>query len=99
GGPWGKMFHFYSFKREEFLRHYHKRSNVESTFSMVKAKFRDHVRSKTDTATVNEVLGKLLAHNLCGVIQSQSELGIEATFWPSEEPATGPDVLPLVRPG
>jgi transposase len=99
GGLWGKMFHFYSFKRDEFLKHYHKRSNVESTFSMVKAKFRDHIRSKTDTAMVNEVLCKLLAHNLCVVIQSQCELGIEATFWPGEEPAEAPDVLPLVRPG
>ena len=33
---------------------YHKRSNVESTFSMIKAKFRDHVRSKTPVAMVNE---------------------------------------------
>lgn len=38
---WKKCFHYFSFKREEFLRHYHKRSNVESTFSMVKAKFGD----------------------------------------------------------
>lgn len=32
---WKKLFHFYSFKREEFLVHYHKRSNVETTFSMI----------------------------------------------------------------
>ncbi|MBV8577023.1 MAG: transposase [Acetobacteraceae bacterium] len=31
GGMLEKMFHLYSFKREEFLAHYHKRSNVEST--------------------------------------------------------------------
>ena len=29
---WSKMFHFYNYKREEFLAHYHKRSNVESVF-------------------------------------------------------------------
>ena len=40
----------------KFLKHYHQRSNVESTFSMVKAKFRDHVRSKTDVAMTNESL-------------------------------------------
>ena len=34
GGLWAKMFHFYNFRRDEFLTHYHKRSNVESTFSM-----------------------------------------------------------------
>ncbi len=38
GGHFEKAFHYFSFKREEYLQHYHKRSNVESTFSMVKRK-------------------------------------------------------------
>lgn len=42
------MYHCWQFRREEFLRHYHKHSNVESTFAMIKAKLRDHVRSKTN---------------------------------------------------
>jgi hypothetical protein len=41
GGTWEKMYHYFQFKREEFLQHYHKRSNVESTFSMIKRKFGD----------------------------------------------------------
>jgi transposase len=36
---WSKMFYFYNFKREEFMAHYHKRSNVESVFQMIKSKF------------------------------------------------------------
>jgi transposase len=84
GGLWEKMFHYYSFRRDEFLVHYHKRSNVESTFSMIKAKFRDHVRSKTDVAMMNEVLGKILCHDICCVIQSMYELGIEPTFWEAD---------------
>jgi transposase len=87
GGLFEKMFHFYKYRREEFLQHYHKRSLSESTFSMVKAKFRDHVRSRTDVAMVNEVLCKFLCHNLCCVIMSQIELGIVAEFWPEEAPA------------
>jgi hypothetical protein len=67
---WDRLFHSYSFHREEFVKHYHQRSNVESTFSMVKAKFRDDVRSKTDTAMKNEVLCKFLCHNICCLIQS-----------------------------
>ena len=47
---------------------------------MIKRKFGDHVRSKSDTAMVNEVLGKVLAHNICCVIASQCELGIEPVF-------------------
>ena len=80
------MFHYYQFRRDEFLMHYHKRSNVESTFSMIKAKFGDHVRSKTDVAMVNEVLCKVLCHNICCLIQSMYELNIEPTFWRSELP-------------
>ena len=81
GGLWEKMFHYFAFNRQEFLGHYHKRSNVESTFSMIKAKFRDHVRSKTDVAMTNEVLCKILCHNICCLIQAMYELGIEPTFW------------------
>ena len=63
------MFHYFQYRREDFLSHYHKRSNVESVFSMIKAKFRDHVRSKTDVAMVNEVLCKIICHNICCLIQ------------------------------
>ena len=49
-GTWSKMFHYFQFRRDDFLAHYHKRSNVESTFSMMKHKFGDSLRSKTDVA-------------------------------------------------
>jgi transposase len=78
-GPalWRKLYHFYMLHRETFLEHYHQRSNVETVFSMVKTKFGDAVRSKTDVAQANEVLCKILAHNLCVLVQSIYELGIE----------------------
>jgi hypothetical protein len=91
------MFYFYQFQREEFLSHYHKRSNVESTFSAVKRKFGDSVRSRNDVAMVNEVLCKFLCNNLCCVILSQIELGIEAMFW-KDDGQQARDVLPLARP-
>ena len=47
---------------------------------MVKAKFGDGVRSKTDTAMKNECLCKFLAHNICCVIQEMHELGIDPNF-------------------
>jgi transposase len=77
---WRKMYHLFHFHREDFLSHYHRRSNVESTFSMIKAKFRDHVRSKTDVAMVNECLAKFVCHNICCVISAMHELGISPTF-------------------
>lgn len=101
GGLFEKMFHFYQFQRDDFLKHYHKRSNVESVFSAVKRTFGDSVRSRKDEAMVNEVYAKLICNNLWCVILSQVELGIEATFWKEEEgesQAEGPAILPLVRP-
>ena len=55
------MFHFYSFNQKRFMDCYHKRSNVETTFHMIKTKFGDRLRSKTRTAQINEVLCKVLA--------------------------------------
>lgn len=87
GGLWRKMYHLFQLNRDEYLLHYHKRSNVESTFSMIKAKFRDHVRSKTDVAMVNEVLCKIVCHNICCLIQEAQELGISTSFWADSAPA------------
>lgn len=77
---WSKMFYYYQFNRAEFMAHYHKRSNVETTFSMIKAKFGERLRSKTETAQINEALCKVLCHNLCVVIQSMYELDVDPTF-------------------
>lgn len=80
GGLFAKMFHYFQFNKEDFLAHYHKRSNVESTVMMVKTKFGDAVRSKTDVAAKNEVLCKILCHNICCLISAMYELGIDPVF-------------------
>jgi transposase len=93
GGLFQKMFHFYQFNRDEFLARYHQRSNVESTFSAIKRRFGDYLRSRTDVAMKNEALAKIVAYNVCCVIASQCELGIEPVFWSGESAAlpTMPD--------
>jgi transposase len=87
GGTFGQMFHYFMFRRDEFLQHYHKRSNIESTFSMMKRKFGDSLRSKTDVAMVNETLCKVLCHNLVVLIHEMYELGIGPVFW-ADSPAS-----------
>jgi transposase len=77
---WNQMFHYYSLNQAEYMQHYHKRSNVESTFSMIKARFGGKLMSKTERAQVNEALCKVVCHNICVVIQSMHELGIEVEF-------------------
>lgn len=68
------------YKHEEFLEHYHKRSNSETCFHMIKTKFGDSLRSKSQTAQINELLCKVLCHNICVVIQEINELGVKAEF-------------------
>ena len=80
GSLWERMYGYFTFRRPEFLARYHQRSNVESTFSMCKAKFGDSVRSKIETAMKNEALAKFVCHNLCCLIASWYELGIEPIF-------------------
>jgi transposase len=99
GGLFEKMFHYYQYRREEFLKHYHQRSNVESVFSAVKRKFGDNVRSRTKAAMVNEVLAKLICYNLTRIILSQCELGIEAEFWKDEPVAAAKEESTLKFPG
>jgi transposase len=86
-GVWAKMFHFFHFNKDAFLARYHLRSNVESTFAMIKAKFGDSVRSKTDVAMRNEVLAKIVAHNICCLISAIHELGLDVNLRPASSPA------------
>jgi transposase len=73
---WSKLFHLYNYRREEFLSHYHARSNAESTFSAMKRVLGDTLRSKTVTAQTNELLLKVIAHNIVCVIHSIFELDV-----------------------
>lgn len=77
GMLWKKMYHYFMMNNEEYLEHYHSRSNAESTVNMIKSKFGDRVRSKLWIAQVNEVLCKIIAHNICCVIMEMNELGID----------------------
>ncbi len=93
------MFHYFTFREEEFMAHYHRRSNVESTLSMIKAKFRDSIPSKTNVAMKNEVLCKILCHNICVLIQEMYELGVEPEFWGKRPDASNQVKMPQTYRG
>jgi transposase len=77
---WARLFHFFSLHKDEFLAAYHTRSNVESTFSAMKRKFGDTIRSKSRVAQINEALMKALCHNLVCLIHEMNESGAVAAF-------------------
>lgn len=79
-GIWREMLQYFRNHREEFLAHYHLRSNAESVFSMMKRNQGLHLRSKNEIAQINEVLCKALVHNICVLIQETFESGIKVDF-------------------
>lgn len=48
---------------------------------MIKGEFGDHLRSKGDTAQINEILCRILCHNICVLILSMHELGVDPCLW------------------
>ncbi len=77
---WKKMFHYFQLNRDEFMEHYHKRSNIEATNAAIKRKFGETLKSKNPVAQVNELLAKIIAYNLTVVIHEMYENGIQPEF-------------------
>lgn len=86
GLVWKKALHYFLYNQDEFMQHYHKRSNAETTFSMVKKKFGDNVKSKNWTSQANEVLCKIVCHNICVLIMEMENLGITAQLLNEKSP-------------
>lgn len=80
GSLWDTHLAFFLLNRSLFEEHYHRRSQVESTFSMVKTKYGSSVRGKCPASQANGVLLKLLANNLYVLIRAIYELGIHPEF-------------------
>jgi transposase len=82
-GPelWQRMFHLFRFKRAEFVAHYNKRSNVETVNSAIKRKFGATIRARDFIPQENELLCKILCHNLSVLVLAIHKMGLEPTFW------------------
>jgi transposase len=84
---WSRHLVEFQLHQERFLAHYHRRSNVETIFHMVKARFGASVASRLPTAQVNEVLAMCVAHNLCCLVKAIFTAGLAPTFWQDADPA------------
>lgn len=81
GEVWKRLWHLFHAQKSEFMERYHRRSNVETTFSMIKRRYGGAVRAKTFVAQTNEILLKILVHNINCVVHAIHELGIDPKFW------------------
>ncbi len=77
---WRRMHEYFRQHREEFMQHYHKRSNAETVFAMLKRKLGARLRTRKCVSQMNEILLKCLAHNIIVLIHEMYELGIEVDF-------------------
>jgi len=77
---WERNLRYFEENRENFLKRYHNRSIVECVFSVIKAKYGATLRGKCQVAQLNEILAKIICHNVCVVAQAKRELRIEPDF-------------------
>ena len=77
---WRKMYDYFKERPQEFHEHYHMRSNVETSFAMIKTKFGSSLASKTFLGQENEILLKLIVHNCCCLIHEYHENNISNNF-------------------
>ena len=77
---WNKMFLMFRDKKDEWNDKYHKRSNVETTFAMVKLRLGEHLKSKNYHAQRNELMMKFICHNICCLVQELFERQIMINF-------------------
>ena len=77
GRLWRNMFYYFQMHQEDFMSHYHLRSNVEATNMTIKTKLGDCLKNKNFVSQTNELLCKLIAYNITVLISSTFELGME----------------------
>lgn len=77
---WKTMFDHFQHHREDFDKHYHRRSNSESNFSALKARFGERLHTKNIRAGINDILIRVLCYNLTVLIQESFESGIHIDF-------------------
>ncbi|MFB6099715.1 MAG: transposase [Candidatus Nanohalobium sp.] len=77
---WKKMYQYFRRHKSDFKKYYHQRSNAETTFYMIKEKLNSRLRTKKEVSQKNELLARLLAHNLMVLEQQMFDSGINPEF-------------------
>jgi transposase len=83
---YSKMYKVFRDNKKFWMEKYHKRSNAESVFNMIKRKFGMHLFCRNEIAQINEILCKCLAHNICVLIQELFEANTILDFREKCEP-------------
>jgi len=77
---WYDMYQHFQNHREDFMKHYHRRSNVETVFAMVKLRLGEFLKCKNYEAQRCELLMKFIVHNITVLIQEIFENDLDVEF-------------------
>lgn len=77
GETWDRRLHAWKYHFDEFHERYRFRSNVETAFSSLKAAFGPNLRSRSEIGRVNELLAKIICHNLRALTRATYELNLD----------------------
>ena len=77
---WAEMYRFFHQNNELFMKKYHLRSNAESGMFMIKQRFGDLTHIRGEVGAKNDVLCKILCHNLCILVQELFNLNLDFSF-------------------
>ena len=83
---------------EGFMRAYHKRSNVETAFGVMKKMWGGDVNARNDHAMYAELMCKAICHNVSRIVHVVHELDIEPRFWMPAAPAIAIGAVPVPEP-
>lgn len=82
---WLRMMHVYEDNPARFHKEYHLRSNVETVFSMMKTTLLDGISGKTETSQKNELLIRVICHNISVIIDAIFRFGLDP-YNPRKQP-------------
>lgn len=77
---WKKTFQYFKENNAAFMGRYHMRSNAESGFWMIKSRFGEFVKARNKVGQTNEILCKVLCHNLCVLVQEMFLNNVDIDF-------------------
>ena len=81
GAPtWAKMFRMFTVHFKDYMKRYHRRSNVETVFHVLKTRFSQNLATKSLEANAIELKIKALCHNICVLIQEMHESDAKIDF-------------------
>ncbi len=81
---WEQALHFFQSEPDEFNRLYHRRSNAESVFTMIKRKLGATTYFRKPEARINEVMLKVLCHNLRVLVLTAYKLDCHQLLGPGQ---------------